>query len=176
MSIKALMKSAWLITWDFHSPDKNERLKECGIKNEIIDILDGRQTFDYVLDSIKHIYILLNGDIYNKFLFAKRSKNAREDREEYFRINLLHTSYQDKIYKELMEAFREKGIESEEYKKFSEKWVKYPAYISVGHNPSIYARKVYKLKLFINKDNIESLEWYEPLINGEQKKFTLVIK
>jgi len=169
------MEKAWLISWDFYSPDKDKELKKLGINNEIIDILDSRQTFSYVLDFVKHIYVLLNNEIYGKILFARRSKQAKIERDGFFERNLLHTCYQDNIYREMMNAFRIKGMDSKEHQVLFEKWRKCPFYISLGHNPSIYARIVYDLKLSFNQDDSEQLEWNEPLESGEREKCNLII-
>lgn len=170
------MKKAWLISWEFHSSDKVNKLKEFGIENQIIDILDSRQTFEYIFDFVKHIYVLLNKDVYNKILFARRTKQAKTDREEFFKGNLLHTCRQDKLCIEMMNALDKKGIKSKEYKILSERWGKNPVYISIGHNPSIYARIVSNLKLSFDEDDSEILEWDEPLQNGQKRKCSLIIK
>lgn len=156
---------AWLITWEFYSQDKHKKIKELGIKDEIVDIIDSHKKFDDVLEYVKKIYVLLNGDYCDKLGFAKRGR-YKIDEKEFFSRQPLMTSYKTSIYKNLIRALETKGIKSIEYKKLGEKWKKYPQYISIGLNPSIYARKVKNLKVHTN-DKGELIEWQEKNVNGD---------
>lgn len=163
------VKGGWLISWEFHSPDKSRKLKELGINNEIIDILDSHKNFGYVLEYTKNVYKLLVGDHVDKVLLAKRGKNRLTEKEFFCGKNCLFTHYQTDIYRKLIKITETKGLKSPERKKILEEWINYPQYIFIGHNPSIHARKVRDVKVYKNSSGKVCLEWKEPLAGGGWK-------
>ncbi len=167
------LKGAWLITWEFHSPNKKRDLRIFGISDEIIDVLDSHKGFDWVLDYTKNIYKVLMGEYSDKILLSKRGKNKMK-KSEFFDSHFVSTHYQTKTYQELKKITDTKGIGSKRHKEVLEKWINYPCYISIGHNPSIRTRKVRNIKTYINQNDAECIEWQEKTVSGEwrNKKYT----
>jgi len=163
--ISNTLKGAWLITWEFYSPNKRENLERIGIDDEIVDILDSHKNFEGVLKYTKDIYKLLRGSYSDKVLLAKRGKKRMMEKE-FFNLHSLNTHYKTRLYSKLIKTLEEKGIDSRKHKEISEKWTNYPQYIRIGHNPGIYTRKVRDVKVYINNNDQEWIEWKEPLMNG----------
>ncbi len=159
------LKSAWLITWEFHSQESEKELLKIGIKNKVINIVSPYKSFDYVLDYVKDIYRMLNASYSEKVRLIKRGKKGIT-KKDYFYSHPILTSYKTSLYKKLMDSLNDKGINSKEFENLSEKWKTYPSHISIGHNPSILALKVKNVVIY-KEGFIEKIEWYDPI--GKRK-------
>src|SRR5260221_7339640 len=137
------IKSAWLITWEFHSPNADEELRRLGITNRIIDIVDSHKDYDYIIDYTKNIYRLLMASYGEKLSLIKRSKDSITQ-DDFFYSHPVLTSYQSEVYKKMMNPNAD--IYSKEHEALLAQWENFT--VSVGHNPSILGRKVNNLKVF----------------------------
>ena len=63
-----------------------------------------------------------------------------------------------------------KGIKSIEADELRKKWIKYPQYIIVGHNPHLEIQKVFNLSVSRGENGNEVLEWDCPLVDGGVKR------
>jgi len=158
------LKEAWLMTWKFNAQNENSELKKNGIEDKIIDIISAYKDFDYIIEYTKSVYKLLVADYNTKISLAQRGKNRMKD-EDFFISQPILNSYHSEIYQELVKSQKKDG--SKQYKKNIEKWKKYPTYINIGHNPSIYTRKVFNLSY-----DGENIKWEELTVNSELKKFS----
>lgn len=162
------LKSVWLITWEHnlsYGEDEEEKLRECGIQNKIVDLVDSRWTFDRVLEHTKSLYKTFMAGYRDKISLLK----DKEVRVSFFQNAPLRTCYQDELYKELLDIQNKEGIESEKFRKVLERWGNYPQYIWIGHNPGIFTRKVKNVKAD-SEHGKERLQWEELTIQGEWRK------
>lgn len=174
-NLKAKFSKAWIVRWQFYAQDGKSKLEEYGIKNEIIEILNSRKDFDDVQEYVENLYRLHMLSFTEK-AYLENYKFSRKNRKQIFGVSIpVFTPYKTDLYRDMMSCFRDKGMEDPEYLQLWEKWKKYPSYISVGHNPSLEAIKVYDLQIF-SDDGTEILEWKEPLENGDCVHKTYKIK
>jgi len=158
-----------MITWQFNSEEDKRHLKESGISEKIVDILDSQKTFDHIFEHTKNLYKVFRASYMQKILLLSRGKNKLKEKD-YFYTTPIHTSYQTDLYSRLIKALQDNGVQSNEYKQLSAQWAKYPCFISIGHNPQLYARKVKNIKIYEIQDSFsQTLQWEEPLINDSSK-------
>ena len=173
--LEAKFSKAWIIRWQFHAQDKKDKLEKYGIKNQVIEILNSRKDFDYVKEYVENLY-RLHLLSFSEKAYLENYKFSRRNRRQMFGGSIpVFTNYKTDLYRDMMSCFRDKGMQDPEYLQLYEKWKKYPNYISVGHNPSLEAIKVYDLQI-LSEDATEILEWNEPLENGERIHKTYKIK
>lgn len=163
------LKSAWLIQWECHGQNENKCLKQFGIKEKIVDILSTRKDFDKVVEIAKDIYRKERASLSEKIYFAAY-KNGWECEKEFFNMVPLFTHYQCGLYRNLIRSIEENGLENEKTRKLQEKWVKYPQYVVIGHNPYLEIIKVFNLSVQSNNLTKEILEWDRPLADGSLKR------
>lgn len=161
------VKGAWLITWEFHSGDEDKKLKEFGIRDKVVDIVNSRKDLGFMREHTKSLYKVLWGDYSCKVSSAKRKK--RGEKEDLFYSPIL-TPYRSTLYRKLIDNF-EKGIRDEEAVK---QWARSPQYVSVGNNPSFYARRVRNVRVYEITGIKELLCWEEKIVSGEwvKKEYT----
>ena len=161
---KILFNKAWIIRWGFHGENEVKSLERYGIKNQVVDFLNSRKDFDYVVGHVEYLYRLKLMSFSEK-AFLENYKYSRKNKKEVFGKSVpVFTHYQTDLYRDMMKNFQDNG-NSPEYKSLLEKWKVYPEYILVGHNPYLEGRKVYNFTISDNQSS-EILEFDEPLIDG----------
>lgn len=172
--LEAKFNKAWIIRWQFHAQNKKGELEKYGIKNQVIEILNSRKDFDKVKEYTENLYRLYLLSFAEK-AYLENYKFSRKNRLKMFGGSIpVFTPYKTDLYRDMMKCFRDKGTQDPEYLKLCEKWKKYPNHVSVGHNPSLEAIKVYDLQI-LSENGTEILEWDEPLENGERMHKTYKI-
>lgn len=165
------MKKAWLVQWGVHAQNEDECLKRSGIKNKVIDIISLRKNFDkQIIEIAKDIYRREMLSFSEKFYLSNYSLGEKR-KEEFFGGSIpVFTHYQTDLYRNLMRAINDKGLDSVRVKALSYKWSKYPQYILVGHNPYLEIIKVFNLSVAQDENGNEIIEWDRPLANGKLKR------
>lgn len=165
------MKMAWLVQWGYHSQNEDECLKRSGVEEKIIDVISIRKDFDkHIVEIAKDIYKREMLSFSEKVYLSNYSKGEKH-RKEFFRESVpVFTHYQSDLYRSLMKAINEKGLADLKVKELSDKWSKYPIYITVGHNPYLEIRRVFNLSVYQGDNGNEVIEWDCPLADGGFKR------
>lgn len=167
----AVFSKAWVIQWQFFGSDADVQLERHGIKDRVVEILNTRKDFDEIREYVENLYRLFLLSFSEK-AFIENYRFSRKNRKQMFGTQVpVFTHFQSDLYRNMMQCFRDKGMNDPDYHRLWEEWKKYPSYITVGHNPALEARKIYDLKIFSNNGE-EILEWDEPLASGERKHIT----
>lgn len=164
------MKKAWLVQWGCHGLNEDEYLKRAGIKEKIIDVISIRKDFDNIVEIAKDIYKreILS---FSEKIYLSNYSLAKKRRKEFFGVSVpVFTHYQSDLYRNLIKATNDNGLGSAKTKEFHGKWIRYPNYILVGHNPYLEIIKVFNLRVYESKDGNEILEWDRPLADGSLKR------
>lgn len=163
------MKKAWLVQWGFHAQNEDECLKRLEIEEKIVDVISIRRDFDkQIIEIAKDIYGREMLSFSEKVSLSNYSNGEKRKKEFFGRAVPVFTHYQSDLYRNLMKAINENGLDNKKVKELSEKWSKYPQYITVGHNPYLEIRKVFNLSVY--RDGNEILEWDFPLADGSFKR------
>lgn len=164
------MKKAWLVQWGWHAPNEDECLKRSGIEEKIVDVISIRKDFEKIIEIAKDIYMREMFSFSEKVSLLNYS-NCKKRKNEFFRRAVpVFTHYQSDLYRNLMKAINENGLDNQKVKELSEKWSKYYQYIIVGHNPYLEIIKVFNLSVYENRDESEIIEWDRPLADGSFKR------
>ena len=165
------MKIAWLVQWGCHGQDEDECLKQSGISKKVIDIISARKDFDkQIVEIAKDIYKRERLSFGEKIFLSNYSLGEKRKKEFFGRSTPVFTHYQSDLYRNLMKAINEKGLDSPKVKELSSGWGKSPQYIIVGHNPYLEIIKVFNLLVYEDKNGGEVIEWDRPLANGSLKR------
>ncbi len=164
------IKKAWLVQWGCHAQNEDECLKRSGIDKKIIDIISVRKDFDQIIEIAKDIYKRETCSFSEKIYFSDYSMGEKRKKEFFGGTVPVFTHYQSDLYRNLMKATNEKGLDNTETKKLLNKWRKCPEYITVGHNPYMEIRKVFNLSVYQNDSGNEVIEWDCLLADGSFKK------
>jgi hypothetical protein len=169
------LNKAWLVKWGFHSADEDVKLRECGITNKIVDFFNTRKQFEEIIVYVKNIYRNRLLSLGEKLYLSHYTFGKKREKELFGGSIPVFTNYQSDLYRKLMECFRNEGLYSKKYNDLLEKWVNYPQFVLVGHNPYLEASLVYNLKVSKNISGSEVLEWEWLTVDGEQKqeKYTM---
>ena len=163
------MKMAWLVRWGCHSQDEDECLRRSEIKQKIVDVISVRKDFDkHIVEIARDIYKQKMLSFSEKVSLSNYSNGEKQKKEFSGGTVPIFTHYQSDLYRNLMKATQEKGLDDIETKKLLEQWSKYPQYITVGHNPYLEIRKVFNLSVY--RDGNEVIEWDFPLADGSFKR------
>ena len=164
------MKKAWLVQWGFHAQNEDERLKQSGIKEKIIDVISIRKDFNKIAEVAKEIYKREMLSFSEKIYLENYSLGEKRKKEFFGGSVPIFTHYQSDVYRNLMKTINEKGLDDLKVKDLSNKWSKYPQYIIIGHNPYLKIIKVFNLSISKDKNGNEIMEWDRPLVNGSFKR------
>jgi len=110
-----LLKSAWIVTWDWMGDHAKVDEEKC-----FVTVLNYRWSNERVRDLLEQLYIALNYSPWDKTAVAKTKKNN---------------------------PYPAKVISSRE--------------IHCGHNPLLRARRVRNLKVVLDVDGKQKLDWIE---------------
>ncbi len=172
---KPIVQGAWLITWSFRPnkyeelriEDENQKLKEIGIDNKIIDVVKSQVQHDYVRDHVERIYKMFCFSCSEKIYWAKGTSQKKDS----IGCELYDTFLFAKEYREFNNLINPTIIER---KNALEKWKKTKAkkseFIRIGRNLHIHARRVRDLRIFKDNDGKEIIKWKEYLKDGELKE------
>lgn len=165
------LKKAWLVLWGCHTQNEDECLGRSGIDEKVIDIISVRKVFDkQIIEIAKDIYKREMLSFSEKVLLSNYSKGEKRGKEFFGKSVPVITHYQSDLYRNLMKATREKGLDDQETKKLLEQWRKYPEYIMIGHNPYLEIRKVFNLFVYQDDNSNEIIGWDYPLADGTFKR------
>ncbi len=165
------MRIAWLVQWGCHAQNENDCLKRSGIDEKVIDIISARKDFvKQIIETAKDIYRQKILSFSEKVYLSNYSLGEKRKREFFGGSVPVFTHYQSDLYRKLMRAISDKGLNDKEVMELSEKWSKYPQYITVGHNPYLEIRKVFNLSVYRNNNGNEVIEWDYQLADGNTKK------
>lgn len=165
------MKIAWLVQWGCHGQDEDECLKQSGISEKVIDVITARKDFDkQIIEIAKDIYKRERLSFTEKIFLSNYSLGEKRKKEFFGGSAPVFTHYQSDLYRKLMKAINDNGLDSPKVEELSGKWSKYPQYIIVGHNPYLEIIKVFNLSVYEDKDGNEVIEWDRPLANGSLKR------
>ncbi len=164
-------KKAWLVRWGCYDQNEDECLKRSGINEKVVDVICVRKDFDkYIVEIAKDIYKREMLSFSEKISLSNYS-NGEKRRKEFFGGAVpVFTHYQSDLYRNLMKAINENGLDDKKVKNLSEKWSKYPQYITVGHNPYLEIIKVFNLSVSKSDNGNEVIEWDCPLADGSLKR------
>jgi len=165
------MKIAWLVQWGCYGQDEDECLRQSGISEKIIDIISARKDFDkQIIEIAKDIYKRERLSFAEKIFLSNYSLGEKRKKEFFGRSTPVFTHYQSDLYRNLIKAINEEGLNSPRVKDLSDKWSKHPQYIIVGHNPYLEIIKVFNLSVYEDKDGGGVIEWDRPLASGSFKR------
>jgi len=165
-----IMKKAWLVQWGCHGQNEDECLKQSGISEKIIDVITARKDFDKIVEVAKDIYKSERLSFSEKIFLSNYLLGEKRKKEFFGGSTPVFTHYQSDLYRNLMKAINDKGLNSQKVKDLSIKWSNYPQYVIVGHNPYLEIIKVFNLSVYEDKDGGEIIEWNRPLANGTLKR------
>ncbi len=165
------MRIAWLVQWGCHAQNEAECLKRSGIKEKVVDVISVRKDFDkQIIDIAKDIYKRGAFSFSEKVYLSNYSLGEKRKKEFFGGRIPVFTHYQSDLYRNLMRATQEKGLDHEETRKLSDQWGQSPQYITVGHNPYLEIIKVFNLSVYEDKSGNEIIEWERPLANGNLQR------
>lgn len=163
------MKKAWLVRWGCYGQNENRCLRRVGIKEKIVDVISVRKTFKQIMDIAKEIYCREQLSISEK-IFLENYSNGKKRKKDFFQRTPIFTNYTTNAYWDFMKSFRENGMNHPTTNKFFSQWRKHPIHISIGINPTLEVKLIFNLVVYQNKDDIETIEWDEQLVDGTCKK------
>lgn len=165
------MKIAWLVQWGFYAQNEHECLRRIGINEKIVDVMSARKDFDrQIIEIAKDVYRRKLLSFSEKIYLSNYSLGEKRKKEFFGGRIPIFTHYQSDLYRNLMRATQEKGLNHEETRKLSDQWCQSPQYITVGHNPYLEIIKVFNLSLYENENGREIVEWDRPLAGGVFKR------
>lgn len=165
------MKKAWLVQWGCHAQNEDECLKRSGIKEKIVDVISIRKDFDkQIVDIAKDIYKREMLSFSEKISLSNYSNGEKWRKEFFGEVVPVFTHYQSNLYRNLMKATQEKGLEHQDTKRLLDQWRKYPIYITIGHNPYLEISKIFNMSVSKNDNGNEVIEWDCPLADGSSKR------
>lgn len=165
------IRIAWLVQWGCHAQNEDDCLKRSGIDEKVIDIISARKDFDkQIIETAEDIYRQKILSFSEKIYLSNYSLGEKRRREFFGGLVPVFTHYQSDLYRKLMRAISDKGLKDKEVVELSEKWSKYPQYITVGHNPYLEIIKVFNLVVYENSGGKEVVEWDRPLADSSFKR------
>ncbi len=162
---EARFNSVWLIRWGFHSQDENKQLEKIGIKNKVVDFLNGRKKFEDVHEYVENLYKLYRLSFSEKASLENYHKGRKNRKEIFGKTIPVSTSYQGSAYRDWVKYDQQNRTSNEERDVLVQKFINSPQYIIIGHNPYLEGVLVYNFSIF-NENGVEVLEWEERLVDG----------
>ncbi len=149
------IKKAWLVQWGYCGQNEDECLKQAGIEEMIVDVIGVRKSFEDIVEIAKNIYQCKMLSLSEKVFLSNYLKGEERRKDFFGRTVPVFTHYQSDLYRNLIKTIEEKGVNSVEADELRNKWIKYPQYIIVGHNPHLEIRKVFNLSVYRVEDGNE---------------------
>ena len=167
------LNQAWLVSWGFHGPAENQKLKEYGINRKVVDIVSVRKKLGNLIDIGQDIYRQTLLYPAEKIFLAHYNKGEKRRREFFKTSAPVFTQYQSDLYRNLMQSGEMNGLHHPKTRELRDRWKSTPQYIVIGHNPYLEIRRVYNLAVYRNTNGGQILEWDDKLADGttERRKY-----
>jgi len=160
------LDKAWLVQWTFMSEQEEQKLKESGIDEKIIGIINSRKSFKKIYDLAIDIYAQNRATFLEKVSFMHYAKGEKNKKRFCKLSGPINTHYKSAVYQKIISLDDPKLVDT----KLLKKWERHSEYVTIGYNPGLLIEKVYNIKVYEKNNGPEIIEYDKKLANGKLKR------